>query len=318
MPADKFSRMPPEDQKSLLVAIFERRLQHAKNLHYELDVFQRAHEDLNGQPGNPLARDAVGLRFRYERWQLGNSYRIDTTKFKPPGYSEPCAWISSCFNDKQGIRRSTLRDESRADGYGRIDTTHDPELADNVYRSWLDGVDLQRQDYLFRYILSRKSEFKLESPVEQGRVQLTIGYQPHWADKPGGKRVFLLDPERGFLPVQGESRCDAAAEGKGKPRWHMERFTVAESKLAGDVWMPTKMRMQIAASTRIGPLIMVYDMTISRIEHNTVRPTDLEVAFRKGMIVVDAVKGVHYIADANGAPTETPKPLIEPDKADSP
>ena len=57
-------------------------------------------------------------------------------------------------------------------------------------------------------------------------MQLTVPWQPSWAKKPEGKRVYVLDPEKAFLPIRCESRCDEPAKGGRKPMWRIERFEV--------------------------------------------------------------------------------------------
>ncbi len=304
--AARFSQMSSADQKMLLIRVFERRLEHAKNLYYKVDTFSKNHEDLDGEVGKPL-NDASSRRFQYEQWGLGNSYRIDTNKYRQPKLDELYVWMASGFDADQGVGRSTGRVKGKEKTYGRIDTKHNPAVGDNQYRYWLNGDYPRWQEYLFRYLLSRRGEFEIEAPVEGDKVRLTVGYQPSWAKESGGKRAFLLDPQEGFLPIRGDSRWDGSPGRDGRPQWRVEKFTVTQSKLVGDVWMPIEMRFAIACSAATVPGFTVYDMTVSKIEGGKVTPADLEVPFTEGMFVVDAIKGVSYKAGPDGQPRGTPE-----------
>jgi hypothetical protein len=308
MSAEEFSRLSVADQNTLLLRVFQRRLEHARNIHYDVEEFVKGYENHDGEPGRPVG--GKGVRVLFRNWRLGNSYRMDANKYGKPDDVGFFSCVTSGFDADEGVGRSTARINGKQPAVGRIDSQQDTATRDNDYNYWLDGDYPSWQEYLFRYILSRKSEFEIKSPVEGNEVQLTVAYQPAWAKKPGGERVFLLDPKKGFLPVRGTSRWEEVRK-EGKRSWRVEKFTVEESRLVGDVWMPIKLKLMISAST-LPDAISVNEMKVSQIEYGNVTPSDLTVVFTKGMQIVDAVKGVAYIADANGDPAGPVQPLGMP------
>lgn len=74
--------------------------------------------------------------------------------------------------------------------------------------------------------------------------------------------------------------------------------------------MPIKLTNKTAGSP-VPERIGFYQMVVSRIEHGSVKPADLVVAFTEGTEVVDAIKGVGFIADPRGNPARA-MPLAMP------
>ena len=296
MSAEEFSQLRGEDQRSVLIRVFQRRLEHARNLFCEVDLKIECYKNAGGERGE--LRE-VAMERQCRQWLLGDSYRMDSD-MHIPGKEEVDSWNTSGYDAEEGVSRSTMRLPNQKRSFGRIDAAQDPAVVDNRYIYWLQGSHPHREDYLFPYLLDHKDEFEIEAPADGDKVRLTVGYQPWWAGEPGGKRVFLLDPEKGFLPIRGDSRWDAPPTG-GTENWRVERFVVEESRLVGDVWMPTKLREEIIASPSAETLA-VYVTDVLQIEHGMVMAEDVEVAFPKGMEIVDAIQGVTYVADANGNP----------------
>jgi hypothetical protein len=224
MSSKDFLQRPFADQRDLLVAVFERRLEHSKNLSYDADLALDICVNLEGKPGE--LKETCSFR-RWHSWQLGDSYRVDADMFLPNQLEKAVLWTSSGFNAEEGVGRCTVKGTDNRTA-GRIDTVHNQGLEDNHYSYWLDGMDRRKQEYLFRDILAHQQDFEIQAADDPDLVQLTIDYQPYWTNKPGGKRVFLLDPRKGFLPIQGESRWDETS-AKGRHRWRIERFVVKES-----------------------------------------------------------------------------------------
>jgi hypothetical protein len=116
-----------------------------------------------------------------------------------------------------------------------------------------------------------------------------------------------LDPQKGFLPVRGKARCER--KQGGQTMWRVDEFTVEESQLVGDVWMPTKL-MWIIETLNVGNhLCNVHHISVSQIEAGKVRDEDLEVPFEPGMKIVDAIQGTAYIVGQNGERTHV-EPLV--------
>ncbi|MAX38554.1 MAG: hypothetical protein CME33_18525 [Gimesia sp.] len=302
MSVAEFSQLDQAAQKTLLLDVFQRRLEHSKNLAYEVDLDLFIHENQDEQPGK--LRSSGPFR-RCREWRLGNSYRMDSDMFRPQD-KQASQWISDGFDGKKRVSRSTFTDKTHK--YGRIDTIHDTLLRDNHFLFWLSGEYPSQEIFLFQDIIKHKDDFDIQTPVDDKFVQLTIDYQPSWKKEPGGKRVFLLDPSKGFLPVRGTSRWEGTQPNSGQRQWRIERFVVSESKLTGDVWMPIQLREEILASPA-PKTIAVHEIKVTHIEHGKVKPSDLVVPFTEGMTIVDAIKGVTYVTDEDGKPVGPVKPL---------
>ena len=158
---------------------------------------------------------------------------------------------------------------------------------------------------LFLLLLDQKDQFTIEAPVEGDKVRLTLSSPPGGADSPRTKNTYLLDPRKGFLPVQCESRYEAPAT-RERRFWYEETSVVEESRLVHDVWMPIKIRETYVVS-RSPERISVWEMTALAVDFGTVKPSDIRVPFAEGMKIVDVIDGVEYVANAEGNPAGTVK-----------
>ncbi|HUT90393.1 MAG TPA: M56 family metallopeptidase, partial [Thermoguttaceae bacterium] len=300
MSAEEFGQLPKADQRALLVRVFRRRLEHSEHLHYELEQVVRRYENRDGEPGKPL-EDGTAGRWQYRHWRLGDSFRMDVNAYRNLTDADFASCISMGVNGEEGVgRNTTIRMDGSKPPSGQVRYPFHPSGGDRYLR-WLDSPkDPELGQHFFPYLLNRKGEFDIEAPVAGDKVRLSVPWQPEWAAAPGGSRVYLLDPQKGFLPVRCDSRYDDPPT-KPRPRWRVEKFVVEEARLVGDVWMPIKLTEQVAAST-VPDMIAVYETTVSRIECGTVRPADVVVPFIEGMKVVDTIEGVTYVADAQGNP----------------
>ncbi|WP_417383431.1 hypothetical protein [Gimesia sp.] len=296
---NEFVQLDTVEQKKLLLKMFQKRLDHSKNLFYDVEITSSIF--YNEKPGELKELKKKTPFRRYQEWKLNDSYRMDTDMYRSDG-TTLSERIVDGYDAKEGVSRGTITYLNNKEyNSARIDTIHDPIVGDNRYIFWLSGEYPHKELYLFQYLINHKDEFEIEAPVKGDKVQLTVGYQPHWTTKFGGKRVFILDPEKGCLPIEGTSRWNETSENNGKKYWRVEKFVVTESELVGGVWMPVKIREIIDASS-IPDTAAVYDIEVKRIEHGTVSSSDLNVRFPEGYTVVDAIKGVSYTTDATGNP----------------
>ena len=174
--------------------------------------------------------------------------------------------------------------------------TDNVDLYENRYAYWLDGKagKWSQADYFIRDVMDQFESCKLETHPEQNEVRLEIAWQPYWTTEPIGSRQLDLDPTKGFLPVRGYARFELKRKN-ADPMWRHEEFSVVESMLVGDVWMPSKLREVIRASSAGPDQAVVWETKVARIEAGTVTPADLEVSFPEGTEVQDAIKGVFYV-----------------------
>jgi len=295
-----FGRLSGDMQREVLVKAFQMRLKYSRNLYHAVDLFLTIHHNTNGRPG-PI-KEKVAFR-RCRAWQLNHSFRVESDMFEPGNDQDVVQFLNSGFDSQEGVARSTVRFKEDRRSAGRIDTVPDRIIIDDRYIYWLDGSFRHREEYLFHNLLDHRDEFEV-AILEDGRLQLTVPYQPWWAKKAGGKRKITLDPLKGFLPIRGDSRWDG-----GPSDWRIERFVVEQSRQVGDIWMPIKIHEEICASPS-AETFAVYETVVVKIEHGKVTPADLHVPFTKGMQVVDAIKGVTYIADVNGDPAGVVNPVF--------
>ena len=154
--------------------------------------------------------------------------------------------------------------------------------------------------YLFSDLLRFQDDYEIEVPAEGGSVRLSVPWELAHEKTPGGKRVYSLDPCKGFLPV----RCDASyarQSSNGGTFRGEETLVVDESRLVDDVWMPVKLTETAVWSGDLRR-ITVDKTTVSRIERGSVTRADLHVPFSEGMRIQDTVEGATYTVNAQGRP----------------
>jgi thiol-disulfide isomerase/thioredoxin len=106
---------------------------------------------------------------------------------------------------------------------------------------------------------------------------------------------LLLDPTKGFLPVEGTAYYEQV-RSNGKTLWRDEKFYVeASTTVVEGVWMPTKLKELIRAGSGESDRVAIEQTDISDIKAGAVTASDLLVAFPKGTAVVDAIDRVSYV-----------------------
>jgi hypothetical protein len=308
MGADEFRRLSSEEQKTLLVSAFERRLELAKNIQYQAVLTGENHEYRAGKVGKLVTRlNGSGLL----HWKIGNSFRMDTIRGGGMSVEPlPLESVASGFNAEAAVATSTIHFGNTPRCFGRTDVSPDPINDSNRYAYWLDGKDTAEQEFFIRYIVNHRSDLEVDvSGVEN--IRLTVPWKPFWSEKVIGKRSFELDPRKGFLPVRGMARWEILGQDGKSSDWRNEEFFVEASKIVGDVYMPTKYRELLSASTLGDGLVTVWQTDVSKIEAGNVTLKDIEVPFNEGMEVVNAIEGVFYVVGPNGKRLRQ-QPLVGP------
>lgn len=304
MSIDEFRALSPADQKALLVSVFEHRLQHAQNIHYEaLELISLADCDAATGKVGEVTQRLNGSRLRH--WVRGRSFRMDTIR-GGPDVSEALQTAVCGLDAKSGVVRSTVHFKHGRPPSGRIGTEVDRINESNFYAYWLDGKPTGENDFLPRYLVEHQAEFSIAAPEGEDTVRLTVPWYYAAMKDPWGTRTFDLDPQKGFLPIRGKARWEL--NQNGRTHWRVDEFWVEESRLVGDVWMPTRLKWLIGASSGKGHY-NVHNITVSQIEAGTVRDEDLEVPFEPGMLIVDAIQGVAYTVGSNDERTHV-EPLV--------
>jgi hypothetical protein len=299
MPVAQFRQLDPAEQKALLLSAFEHRLEHAKNLYLEVQLRMGGHEYKNGQIGKQVF-ELNGRNYRL--WRLGDSYRIDAER-GGVYVAKPNEFLSSGFDPRKGVGKSTARFSGNDQTFGRIDTVPDTSTEDNRLAYWLDGRHVPVGEYLFRYLVDHKDSYTIEVPNDQNMVRLTVPWQTIYSTEAWGKKEFILDPSKGFLPVKGKARWETDKLSVGSTSWRTEEFVVEASQLVGDVWMPTELKELIGSSNGRADTRNVLESKVTKIQWGAVVPKDLEIHFLPGMKVIDAIKGETYVVGSNGEPT---------------
>jgi len=299
MPVVQFRQLDPAEQKALLLSAFEHRLEHAKNIYFEVQLRMAGHGYKNGQVGKQVF-ELNGRNYRL--WRLDDSYRIDAER-GGTDVAKPDEFLSSGFDPREGVGKSTAQFSGNDRTFGRIDSVPDTSTEDNRLAYWLDGKHVPMGEYLFRYLVDHKDSYTIEVPSDQNMVRLTVPWQTIYSTEAWGMKEFILDPSKGFLPVKGKARWETDKLAVGRTSWRTEDFVVEASQLVGDVWMPTMLKELVGSSSGRADTRNVLETKVTKIQWGAVMPKDLEIAFPPGMKVVDAIKGETYVVGPNGEPT---------------
>lgn len=296
MSKEQFSKLSMDDRRDVVIAAFEHRLKHGQNVHYRVLVSLHNSEFKNDKVGKTVW---AGIKFGFEHWRLGDSYRMDTDQYGDVSNHTPLQHVSSSFDAREGRSRGTVKSSRLKGTYARIDQVHSPVIVHNRYVNWLDGVQNSHAHHVFRLALNARSELQVELSPKDSFIIVKFPWTPYREPKPIGEWVLHLDPIKGFLPIQAYGQWE-----KGTPTlnqsYRREKFIINESLLVGDVWMPASIQEVVQASTLDSSLANVWNTKITEIRQGEVSAKDLVVPIEKGMRVVDAIAGVSYTADEAG------------------
>jgi hypothetical protein len=324
---ERFIKLSSDNQKKILAEVFEKRVNFAKNLFYRNEVHTRLYKYDNGKVGDFIANS--NSRRDYAYWQLNNDYRYDINFFDP-SRSEALQWSTCCWDSKEGIQKSTVKNESIDRTFARIDTVYEKAIIFNdTYSFWLQNgssEEYPKPYYLFPYLLDHLDLWNLVVPFEENKIQLTISFIPKSkvASITGeGEIMLVLDPEKHFMPVRGHIQGNMIFPD-GKTPWWEDVFTVKESKFFDSIWMPIVLetRTSYSISKTIKPeKFSISTITIKEMEQGKVTKGDVTMKFPESTEVTDAINGISYKTDVNGNPIEsTIQPLygLDPSKVKLP
>lgn len=303
--ATEFNRLSETGKRVAVGTAFRRRLEFARDLSYEVEIRVAIHFSNGGTPGD--LKETCGVR-RCRAWRLEDSFRLESDCYRPGDDHTVAQRCNSGFDAKEGVARSTvIIKNSRVIRNARIDTKPDTIVIEDRYAYWLAGDTPHPEEFLFQDLLEHEDKWQFEAAAG-GLVKLVSPFRPWWETRPGGDRVFMLDPEKGLLPVSGESQWHGDTTPDGMPQWRIERFKVDQSREIDGVWMPIILHESLTASSA-PKTIAVRETKVAAIEHGRVTEKDLDVRFEEGMTVVDAINAVTYVADAEGKPAGTVEPV---------
>ncbi len=182
-------------------------------------------------------------------------------------------------------------------GQGQVVFPYKPRNDDERFHHFPSPDDLLSSDgsqqYFFQYLAGKRDKFEIKSPVSGDKVQLIVPWH-------GNKQIFLLDPQKDFLPIRFDAGWKIAATKDSEAFWYEVKFEVQESRLEDKVWMPVKMVTKALSSQNV---LVITETQIKRIAAGSVKPSDILLPFTKGMNVADVIEGISYTADAQGNAT---------------
>ena len=95
--------------------------------------------------------------------------------------------------------------------------------------------------------------------------------------------AYTLDPQKGFLPHSLRFAIRRCLKTNEKPLWRVEEIRAwTQSRLVGDVWMPTRIVQSTTIVLLVPNVIEVCRISVSRIKLARVKPADLFVPFHQG------------------------------------
>ena len=303
MSPSTFRQLSLDDQKAVVIAAIARRLEHSKNLRLEVDSRAWSHRSPD-RPTWDMPNDPSLLANpnRYRVCFLNDSYLMEVSsfsRFNDPSLRAPLYHVSNSWNREQGVNRSRVRQSQAPDRTDYQIRTDQDEIivSGNRYWYWLDGERSTHGEHFLRYLYDNRDQISIDPAVDgEKTVTIRVPWDPWWKREYCGETRLVLDPKKGFLPIETHGRWE-----KGD-QWRIQEYYVLESKLVGDVWMPTKLQEIRRASLLRPDEATVYNMTVLSIEQG-VTPEDLVLDFPPGAEVLDAIKGVFYVVGPNGEPT---------------
>jgi hypothetical protein len=314
---DQFANLSVKEQKKVLERVFEERVKHSKNIHYRLEhstTFPKLTDkpDFRKPDFRKLIRTVDEFMYYnvFEHWVLNDTYCMVTDEFDT-NQNQPLHRITDVFDQAKGVRKAVqIYYTENQSPTGRVDTVHNPIIKLNSYLAWIGGMsgDLHYKSfYEFIDLLEHRNEWIIETDVDSHLVRLTTIYPPRFTmEQYEGKRTLLLDPMKGFMPIDGEITWYGVSGGY--ENWEETCFVVDESKQVGNTWMPTLMTLYFRTKVTENKFTLI-KMKITDIEHGQVTEKDMVFKFPENTRVVDAIQGVSYKTDVNGEPIDS---TIEP------
>ena len=200
MSAAAFARLSPAEQRALLVRVFQRRLEHSRDLYYETEQIWRSYENYNNQDreasrGYEEAGRMLGQlpsnRVKCRHWRLGDSFRMDEEGYDKPSNVQWSSRSSEGVNAEEGIGRiADVSKDPKSPPSAQVVYPFDP-LDNNRYILWLDGkhsLDLlygqpRRDDYLFHHLVDHQAQFEITPLPDRDKVRLAFDWKPSWATR---------------------------------------------------------------------------------------------------------------------------------------
>lgn len=297
--AEEFGKLSLDDQRAMLLRAFQQRVELARNLFYETEQVYRAFESNGWEPGKPLQRHPSYYRLVHRYWRLDDSYRAEMFQYDDPKAVDFYRYSAVAENTKESVGRNTsiLKQDGQAHRQAQVVYSY-RRTAEEQFHTFPspDGAfnTSDSQLHFFQYLVEKRDKFEIKQLASGNTIQLIVPWQD-------GKQVFILDLQKGFLPIGFDAGWEIPAAKGREGNWFKVKFEVQESRLHGNVWLPVKMITKSASSDKT---LTIVETNLLRIENGNVKPSDLLLPFTEGMQVADIVEGVTYTVDAQGNPAD--------------
>jgi hypothetical protein len=319
---DDFAVMRTAQQRELIAQNFSVWLDAARNMQYTCDRVLTIY-DRNRVQKNPSPHKMI-----HRQWLLENTYRVATKTLDPTDNHKIVQDYQSSFSKQKGEMRGISSDPyggvTETKVFGRIDTVQDLAVMENPFLAWLSDQFVTSETrtikfddfYLYPFLLRRRDSWEIIPLPDERLIKVQVSFDdpfPFGSDRATrqvGRKTLILDPQKGFLPVQIDTFWEELPKLPGS-LYRTDKYIVEESKKFDSFWVPIVFRYEILESSSLEGLdqINVYSSTVSNVEFGTVKQSDVEIVFPEGTEVVDAINGISYKTDARGEPVES---TIEP------
>jgi hypothetical protein len=294
--------LSPPEQRNFIAKVFEKRITQARNFRFTARQSFANRSWKDGTVGEPIP--GVGFRrlLNYHRYE--HAYKLETQMFRyeEQDWASAVQVATSAYNLKSGEGRAVFSRPAKSILSGRICTRNDRVVDDARYVFWLSGEHPTPGAYLFQMLLAQKEEWQIAVGSKANLIRLRCPWSPYegWT----GEKDIELDCDRGLMPVFCKGRSQSG------DNWRIENFEVFESKLVGDVFMPTRMR-ELVSGNVLGPnVVTAYDTDIMDMSAGDVKKEDADLVFPEGTEVVNEIEGTGYHVGPDGKPVGAVTKLI--------
>lgn len=285
-------------EKEKVEVAFKDRLKLAENINYTVKQNSWTAEYDGDKIGNERSRT---FDETFVSTVVGHSYKTKSER-RDWKSGQLLQIVVDFYDSNEGVNKGLLTFSNGVTA-GKIDTQQDRLLHENRYMYWLNGKHTNLAEYIIAYAIESISSWKIEADGSD-RIILEMDWKPRWSKISLGKRTYLLDAKRGYMPIMGHGRW-SRLRSDGKTEWRSERFLVLESHVFNNLHMPTKIQEIVSSSNHPARTATVYDLEIEKLEMGKVTVNNLELSFPEGILVVDTIKGIRYKTGINGDQLDT-------------
>lgn len=287
-------RLSDADRRRVVVEGLKERLRRLDNVAvtYTMDRGLAAYNE--GKVGKVVE---VTVRYEMDYGKIGDSYKLICQQYLRRERI-PLFESRSAYDATTGISHMLGNHRDLNDLHGRIARRHDNIVQFNFYALFLSGHVGEHMPSHLDYLLMLSKYLDVDKePSRDGLLTARTDYT--W---PGGipgqqheSRRYWIDPGKGFLITQVESRLDIKRADGGTAFKHIDAH-VREVRQVDRVWLPISVLMSWRSQRTSPDRTNVSDIKVQSIHLGNLTKDDLKVVFPAGTKVIDNVRGVTYVA----------------------